>query len=113
MKNMKLVTVFLGAMLLLGILFWGFNRSFAGREKAQPALTPGNHYEPKRLKDTSTDLATTTSASYKLVVGANPTVNQKQTFSPPTNSVVVTNQAQLDLFTKQAKESRQQQVNQK
>lgn len=47
-------------------------------------------------------------ADYKLVVGANPRFNRNQTFSPPTNSVVVTNEAQLQLLIEQEKKVRQQ-----
>ncbi len=80
--------------------------------KESPVFTPVEKLflpepEPSRKDGSAGDLAAKP-ASYKLVVGANPTVNQKQIFAPPTNSVVITNQVQLDLLTKQAKESRQQ-----
>ena len=51
-----------------------------------------------------TNVPTPTKAEgFVVVVGANPRINPNQTFSPPTNSVAITNQAQLDLLVKQAK----------
>lgn len=40
---------------------------------------------------------------YKLLVGANPSVGRSQTFSPPTNSVAITNKAQLLLLIEQSR----------
>lgn len=47
--------------------------------------------------------------NYKLVVGAKPSMNNSQKFLPPTNSVVVTNEAQLQLLMEQTRQTRQQQ----
>ena len=46
-------------------------------------------------------------ASYKLIVGANPMIDQSQKFSPPTNSVVVTNEEQLQSLIEEAKKAHQ------
>jgi len=68
----------------------------------------------KTQKPQPSALSTVTSVpvasnDYKLIVGANPTVNSKQTFLPPTGSVVITNEAQLQLLMEQRKAARQQQ----
>lgn len=52
----------------------------------------------------TTNSAPPEARSYKLIVGVNPMLNPNQTFSPPTNSVVITNRAQLLLETRKARE---------
>lgn len=42
------------------------------------------------------------STDYKLVVGAKPSFDPQQTFSPPTNSVAITNEEQLRILVLQA-----------
>ena len=45
---------------------------------------------------------------YQLIVGANPRLNTNQVFSPPTNSVAITNNEQLRLLIQKSRSVKQQ-----
>lgn len=73
-----------------------------------PAITPvGESGNVVWDKPGTNNVATTD--NYQLIVGANPQFNKKQVFLPPTNSVVITNEAQLRRLIEQEKKVRQNQ----
>lgn len=54
--------------------------------------------ESQYLSQATGSLSSEAAESYQLFVAAQPRLNPDQTFSPPADSIVITNQEQLDLL---------------
>jgi hypothetical protein len=95
---MRRTIVIIGVFAALALIFL----AVCSRQKASVTSAPG---ESVLVVTSATNLPPQETAvesnGYKLIVGANPRINKEQKFSPPTNSVVITNDAQLRLLIEQ------------